>query len=180
MWRADWDPAVLRGRVLGLREEASSGDAPFDFRALGPALRVVARDSVDHVRIGDGCRSIRFDLAGGGILERPVLIAWRLVGMKRLGPALGALHLLSRLERGLDPTWRCKADLRAPRWIIALRAFDALAAGASHQDLARGLFGTLVGPSPWRIEAPSIRLRVQRLAKLARRSAARSTRDWFD
>lgn len=180
IWRSELDCAVLAGDVVDPGDATRAGEAPFDFRTVGAALRVIGRGHVEHVRIGDGSRVLRFDLAGGGILERPVLIAWRLVGVTRLAPALAALHLLTRLDQGIEAAWPRTTEAKAPRWIMALRVRDAQAAGASHQDMARGLFGTLVDPERWRVETPSLRLRIQRLVKVSRRLAVRSPGLWFE
>nr|WP_246623541.1 DUF2285 domain-containing protein [Sphingomonas colocasiae] len=81
--------------------------------------------------------------------------------------------------RNERPGWRRCGEARASRWILALRTHDALGADASHQDIAHGLFAALVTRARWRIEAPSIRLRVQRLARDARSLAASPPSRWF-
>src|SRR3546814_4810065 len=57
-------------------------------------------------------------------------------------------------------------ERRAERWALMLRVHDAVASGASHRAIAECLFD--LGELPrWRVNAPSWRRRVQRLAEAA-------------
>jgi hypothetical protein len=179
LWRCDCDPAVLGAWRADAGATGGVAVAAFDFRKLGAMLRVVPGDDVEHVRIGDMRHGVRIDLEGGGISTGAVAIAWRLFGIDGLGPPLRSLSLLRAICGAGSPGWKLAGETRAPRWILALRVHDALGAGASHQDIAHALFGGLVTRKRWRTEAPSIRLRVQRLARTARTLAARSPRAWF-
>jgi hypothetical protein len=67
--------------------------------------------------------------------------------------------------------WQAKlypAERRASRWITQLRVHDAVAAGASQREIAAALFGDTIIGQRWRCEAPSHRLRIQRLVATAR------------
>jgi hypothetical protein len=52
-----------------------------------------------------------------------------------------------------------------------LRAHDALAAGASQREIAACLFDELAAQRRWRVNAPHLRSRVQRLVRAARQAA---------
>lgn len=72
-------------------------------------------------------------------------------------------------------------ERKAAQWILELRAGDALLDAASQQEMARALFGPSIAPRRWRLESASYRLRVQRLAKAARRRLAEPlVGPWFD
>ena len=70
-------------------------------------------------------------------------------------------------------------ELRAPRWALILRTYDALAAGASQRDIAEHVLGLDCSPR-WRIEAAPMRQRVQRLCDAARLYAGAEPRGWLD
>ncbi len=180
LWRAGCDPAVLQG-VIADRVRAGGmvvkGAVAFDFATLKPMPRLIVDGEVEHIRIGDGRHAVRIDLRGAGFLDTPVVIVWHLVGVTGLQPSLRALRRLSSLCRGAC-VWPGE-ERRAGRWILALRAHDAIAAGASHQDIARCFFAPLIVSRRWRVDAPSIRLRVQRLVRSAHALAALPASDWF-
>jgi hypothetical protein len=58
--------------------------------------------------------------------------------------------------------------------ILLLRAFDALAAGASQRDIAQILLSASAGLPSWRVMSPSLRSQAQRLTRSARTMAAGS------
>ena len=50
---------------------------------------------------------------------------------------------------------------------MALQAYDAVQAGASHRDIALALFGEKVVKEDWYGRSDYLRLRVQRLVRMA-------------
>src|SRR3546814_2425929 len=58
-------------------------------------------------------------------------------------------------------------ERRARRWAMALRAHDAVGAGASHREIAAALFGEKVVKEDWCGRSDYLRLRVQRLLRMA-------------
>lgn len=62
-------------------------------------------------------------------------------------------------------------DPQLDRLIQILRVHDALAAGASQRDIAIHFFGNERIPRDWRVASDSLRSRVRRLIREARRMA---------
>jgi hypothetical protein len=126
----------------------------------------------EHLLLSDGLRTIRVDvlagslargpaqlfylLAGFAAAERPLLTLRRLLALRRTG----------RFSRSLHPR-----ETRAQRWVLALRAFDALATGAGQREIAALLLNREAGEPRWRSRASSIRSQSQRLVRSARRMA---------
>lgn len=113
---------------------------------------------------------VRLDLLDGTLLGGPTLLEHRLVGFDSAEAKISVLRQLSALaHRGdLPPSLRPR-EIRAPRWVLELRTADALAVGASQQEMARSFFGTMVIGNNWRVENASYRLRIRRLVRLARK-----------
>ena len=70
-------------------------------------------------------------------------------------------------------------DRRVERLIQVLRVDDALSAGASQRAIAEVLFGSERISTDWRIASDSLRSRVRRLVRDARRTAEGSYRKLF-
>lgn len=142
-----------------------------DRAALAP-WRTVAVDAsgAEHVVLSDGWRRIRLDLAAGSLAgEGLVLLHFSLEG---LSSAAGKLLPLKRFidlcrhrrfGRSLFPE-----DRRIARWILLLRVRDALAAGASHREIATALYGAQRVGRDWSGPSDSLRSRVRRLVRDAR------------
>jgi len=91
-----------------------------------------------------------------------------MVGIRSAAPRVLALRrALSVINTGKFANRLWPTDPRTRRWTLALRAHDALAAGATHRDLAALLAGN-AGGERWRVRNPTVRLQAQRLAALAR------------
>ena len=101
------------------------------------------------------------------------MLVFELSGMRSvLGPLLtlrqlAALWHTGRFSRALHPP-----EVRAARWILLLRAHDALIAGAGQREIAERLLDRDAAGRRWRVEAPALRSRVQRLVRSARSMAA--------
>lgn len=63
-------------------------------------------------------------------------------------------------------------EARSARWALVLRAGDAVASGASQRAIAELLLSADARERRWRVQAPALRSRVQRLVREARRMAA--------
>jgi hypothetical protein len=89
---------------------------------------------------------------------------------ERLQAYLSAGHRRDRSRwvrrRAIRPRPR---EPRARRWLLALRAFDAVASGASQREIAEELFVALYRSARWKTDSEFLRLRVNRLLRLARR-----------
>lgn len=70
-------------------------------------------------------------------------------------------------ERSELPAALRPRETRAARWIMALRSADALAAEATHQEMARTFFGPAIAAARWRTGSEAYRSRIQRLVRTA-------------
>lgn len=123
----------------------------------------------EHIVLSDGWHHIRLDLAAGSLaMGAPVILHYHLRGLAsaeaKVLPLRRFLELArhGRFARSLFPD-----DRLAARQILALRVHDALVAGASQREIAAVLFGPADAP-----RADSLRSRVRRLVREARRLAA--------
>lgn len=130
----------------------------------------------EHAVLSDGFRHVRIDVTEGSLVSgRPVLLQYAVTGLvgvateARLMPLrrLAALCRTGRFLPGLFPR-----DPRLDRLIEILRVHDALAAGASQRDIALHFFGSERIPRDWRAASDSLRSRVRRLIRNARRMAS--------
>jgi hypothetical protein len=167
IWSADTDPRVLGSNPLAKRGQDTD---LFDVRLVASKVSIAIEDNVEHWLISDGLWMVRLDLLDGTLLGGPTLLEHRLVGFDSAEAKISVLRQLSALaHRGdLPPSLRPR-EIRAPRWVLELRAADALAVGASQQEMARCFFGTMVVGKNWRVENASYRLRIRRLVRLARK-----------
>ena len=165
-WRADWNPSVLTVETLPVRR--GDGDA-FDIRHFESLATVLRRPGGhEHLLLSDGAHHLQIDVTAGSLLDGPVYFRYELSGFKHIEVKtltlrrLMLLYRLGRFPRGLYPPER-----RARRWVMALRAYDAVQAGATHREIAAALFGESVVKEDWCGRSDYLRLRVQRLLRMA-------------
>jgi hypothetical protein len=144
------------------------------FARFGALLSIVDNpEGGEHAVLSDGWRRIRIDVAHGSLVgDGPVLLHYLLHGVSSAEPRLIAL----RRWLGLVRTGRFMASLfptdpRIERALLVLRVHDALADGASQRDIARALFGEERLASDSARSSDSLRSRVRRLVREARRMA---------
>jgi hypothetical protein len=156
--------------VLGL---AASASYAFDLASLPLAVTVVAGRGTERVALCDGYRRISLDVAGGSLLDGPVRARFVLDHAAGIDSRIVTLRrLVKLLETGKFPKSLFQRETRASRWLMAMRAHDAAAAGASQREIAEELFASLYRGAHWKSDADFLRLRVNRLLRLARRMAA--------
>jgi hypothetical protein len=167
MWRAGVHPFVLEASARPVRRPS---DDLFDLsRFARLATLVRGGGGAEYLLLSDGTRSLRLDIIGSSLASGPVRLDYRLAGFSGLEPRLLVLRrLLALWARGtlagpLYPFWP-----RAGRHVLLLRAHDALAAGASQREIAAILLSREARQERWRVEAPTLRSRVQRLVRGAR------------
>jgi hypothetical protein len=170
LWSADLVPGVLQ--VDAVPAVSASGGC-FDLARVAAMATVIHNAAGgEHIAISDGYRRIRIDVAVGSLLRGPVLLRHHLQGIDRLDPKLLALRRLIALHRhrrfvsSLFPV-----SPQTTRIVMALRAYDAVQAGASQRDIAIALFGKNAVDDDWTATSDYLRLRVRRLVTLARRLA---------
>lgn len=169
LWRADAYPPVL---AVG---PASGGDAAdrFALERWNEAATLVTGDEDEHLLLSDGFRAVRLDGPAGLFSGRPACLRYQLQGLVSAQPKVLTLQRFldfcrtGRFARGLYPR-----ELRARRWILMLRTWDALAEGARQREIAEFLFGRPTREPDWRSANPSVRLQTQRLVRSARALAA--------
>lgn len=166
IWTNEADPQVLKSKP---RSGCLRAGDMFDIRCFADLVAVAVDESgTEHWLLSDGQWMVRLDLHDGTMLGGPVLLEHHLVGFETAAPKLAALRQLGALAHHGDlPPSLCPRERRAPRWILELRTADALAAGATQQDLARIFFGAAIADARWRSESDSYRLRVRRLVRIA-------------
>lgn len=173
IWAAALDPEILVARAIPAG--AASPDRFDPRRFKGIFTLAVDPSGREHAVFSDGFRHIRLDLAEGSLASGdPVLLQYSLSGL--VGAATESRLMPLRRLVGLCRTGRFlpalfPRDPRAARLIEALRVHDALAAGASQRDIAAHFFGSERVPGDWRVASDSLRSRVRRLIREARRMA---------
>ena len=175
VWRREIYPYVLEAEAM----KGGRAEDRLDLEQLKPLITLVREDGgSEHLLLSDGRRGIRIDVVSGTAAAGPVLLRYRLAGLHRVRAPLLALRQLLALWRTgeFSPVLHSR-ERRAARWILLLRAHDALVDGASQREIAAHLLGREAPGRRWRVEASSLRSRVQRLVREAGRMAAGGYRD---
>jgi hypothetical protein len=170
VWDAASDVSVLDVEVLG---RASADSLAFDLATLPLAVTVVPGGAAERVILCDGYRRIALTVTRGSLLEGPVRTRFLLDHAGEIDRRLMTLRrLIALLDTGRFVRSLFPPEPRARRWLMALRASDAMVAGASQREIAEELFAPLSRGMRWNSDADFLRLRVSRLLSLARRAAA--------
>lgn len=169
VWAAAVHPFVLNARPAACSEPIDL----FDLNSLGSLATLAVDGRIEHLLISDGFRSVRLDAPVGTFGGQPVGLSYSLAGIESARPPLLTLQRFLALARfGRFSTSLHPEEERARRWVLMLRASDALESGAGQRDIARELLSSSVSDARWRVREPSVRSRSQRLANAARRMAA--------
>ncbi len=179
IWSADIDPSVIRATVVD--PYAPPSDRVDLWRLLPLVSVAIDDDQVEHLLLSDGTQALRIDVVGGTLIGNPAALRYGLYGLTALqGPLAALSRLIAVVTRGgFKPVPSSRSNIR-DRWILELRVADALLAGATPQQIARGLFGDAIAASRWRTQNPSYRQRISRLVKAARFNLSSSpNRKWF-
>lgn len=169
VWRADVYPYVLRAHARGC---GASGDR-FDLARFKPFATIApATDGGEHLLLSDGLRSVRIDLGEGSVRLGPVRLSYQIRGIESAeAPLLTLRRLLALCRSGRFSAALHSSEARAGRLILMLRAYDAMLSGASQREMAGILLSSESTSRRWRVEAPTLRLQVQRLVRSARAMA---------
>lgn len=166
LWCANFHSYVLK---MDAGQPGAATDA-FDlerFRSISTI--VVAPNAREHLLISDGLRAIRIDVLTGTLAGGPARLRYRLGGFASAEqPLLTLRRLLALWRTGQFASSLHPHEARAKRWLLMLRAHDALATGAGQREIAAELLSREAGELRWRSRCPSVRLQVQRLARGAR------------
>ena len=160
--------------MLGVEAGPPDDEDGFDLaRFAAISTLVTASDDREHLLISDGLRAIRIDVLAGTIGAGSAALRYRLEGLASAErPVLTLRRLLAlwrtgRFCRSLHPD-----EARAKRWLLMLRAHDALTAGANQRDIAAVLLSAEAGQPRWRSRSPCLRAQTQRLVRGTRRMAS--------
>lgn len=168
MWRADVHPCVVAADAFPPTAAADS----FDLEPLRPLATVLEDEDGEHLLLSDGIRTVRLDVRRGSLASGPLCLRYRLCGLASAEPPLLTLRrLLALCRSGRFSRSLHAREVRARRWVLMLRAADALACGADQREIARVLLSRSVAEPAWRSREPSIRSQVQRLVRAARQMA---------
>jgi hypothetical protein len=171
LWTADVDPGVLKVDAVPAAPTANDSFDLARFAAMSSVGQ--GADNCEHIVISDGYRRIRIDVAVGSLLQGPVLLRHHLDGVDQLDQKLLTLRRLIALHRsGRFASSLFSVGPQTKRFVVALRVYDALQAGASQRDIAIALFGKAVVDDDWKATSDYLRLRVRRLVTLTGRMAA--------
>ena len=174
LWSREAHAGVLLAVAVG---RASPADA-FDLSSLAGLATIVRSADTEHVLLSDGLRTIRIDILGDSAAAGPVELRYLLAGVASVAkPVLTLQRLLVLSRTGRFGRVLHRPEPRARRWLLMLRAVDALAAGADQREIAACLLSRSADGPRWRTEAPSLRSQVQRLVRGARRLTAGGYRE---
>lgn len=177
LWRLNVHPYVLRAAPLAPAAQADR----FDLARLGRFASLVTSVSIEHLLLSDGLHAIRLDGPPAAFAGGPVALQYMIEGLESAEPPLLTLRRFIALWRTRSFARSLhKPERRARRWILMLRAHDALTIGADQREIARGLFSRSAGDRRWRTREPSVRSQVQRLVKGARAMAGGGYRDLLE
>ena len=166
--------AQVHPRVLCVEAASRDGEDLFDLARLDAVSTLVrALDGREHLLISDGFRAIRIDVLAGTFAGGPVELRYRLAGLSTAErPLLTLRRFLALWRTGQFCRSVYPNEARAKRWVLMLRAYDALVSGRSQREIAAVLVRAEAGEQRWRSNSPSVRAQVQRLVRGARRMVA--------
>jgi hypothetical protein len=168
-WTGKFDPACVQ--IKARRCRPGSHGWLID-RFADRSTVVVTTSGHQHVSINDGLSCWRFDVLAGSVLDGPVHLDVVLNDLSTANRQLVTIQQLVALHNngGSLNTGGQRARSNA-RIVTALRVSDALREAASYREIAIALFGEARVKDEWHGVSDSMRLRVRRLAGLARRLA---------
>jgi hypothetical protein len=125
----------------------------------------ISRNSC-RVLLSDGRHSLRLDVEGLALFNSPVRLQCKISGFRAAREPVRTWERLSVVAKTGKLPPRSREALKSNgRRILLIRAFDALAAGASQREIAAELIRPEAAAVGWRSANPSLRLQVQRLAR---------------
>lgn len=168
LWSAEAFPLVLEVEPV----DGAHADA-FELARLEQFATLAATRRREHLLLSDGFRTIRLDGPRGAFSGGASCLRYRLEGLASAGPRLVTLQrFLALCRSGVFRRILHPSERRAQRWIALLRAFDAVAAGATQREIAGVLVRASASAPRWRSREPSVRSGAQRLVRTAARFAA--------
>jgi hypothetical protein len=165
IWRSDAHPFVLPVNPIHLEPAREC----FDPQHLNGIERVVACNGEEHLLLSDGLHSIRLDAPAGTFGRGPVALSYSVDSIALAEPQVLTLRrFLALYKSGRFSRVLHRPEPRARRWVLMLRAWDAILAGADQRHIAEALLSRSAGEPCWRSREPSVRSQAQRLVRSAR------------
>ncbi len=165
LWRSEVSPHVLT--VVG--EATGEPHDLFDLRRFARLARLSKSVARESLLLCDGLHAVRLDGPTGTFTNGPVCLRYTIYGLASGEPrSLALRRFMAVCKTGRFSRVLHRTEVRARRWILILRAWDALSAGASQREIAEALLSRSAGGPRWRSRVASIRSQVQRLARSAR------------
>lgn len=150
----------------------------FDVRRLAPLTTVLRLPGAEYLLFSDGQRHLQLIVTAGSVLDGPVRFRYALSGFQQIEAKALVLQRLGHLWRqGRLPHHLSPPERRATRWVMQLRALDGMHAGASHREIAVGLFSERIVLEDWSGRSDYLRLRIQRLIRGAEKMVCGGYRD---
>lgn len=156
IWSKAVDPAVLDTRCRPCQAEETLSFSLERYHAC-----VASAPRSEHVRLDIAHDPIRLDIIDGSVLGGPVMLEPALSLRRDLRWQLASLHRLEAALRG--KACRQLPDPRLARLLLALRALDACAEGASLRTIAH----ELLGARDWPGDGECVKSQARRLVSLA-------------
>jgi hypothetical protein len=165
IWSGRVHPHVLSVTAARRVQEEDA----FDLGRFSNKVTLAEYHDWDSLLLCDGLRAVRIDAPAGTFREGPLCLRYHLEGLVSVQRPLLTLHRFLALCRGgAFSSGLHKPERRARRWILMLRAYDALASGASQREIAMELFSRTADEPLWRSREPSVRSQAQRLVRSVR------------
>lgn len=177
IWRAELDPGILSVSAVPI---ASGDPDQIDPGKLRPFLTLALdRDGHEHVVLSDGWHRIRLDIDRGSFAaDSPITLNYHIAGVASAAPkTLPLRRFLELCRRGRFAASLFPSERGTERWILLLRVHDAVRSGASQREIAETLLGGDWGDAARRGREDSLRSRVRRLIRDARRMAGGGYRE---
>jgi hypothetical protein len=169
LWHSSVHPFVVAAARGGRGTDADM----FNLEHFKHLARLLVLGSSEHLLFSDGNRTVRLDGAAGTFSRGPAKLVYLIDGVRSAETSILALRRFLALARTSSFARSLhRREARARRWVLMLRAADALAANANQREIAQVLLRRSSGQHQWRSRDPSLRSQVQRLVRAARRFAA--------
>lgn len=149
MWRADADP-----RVLSVVAEATTALGGVNIQQFNP--RILPHAGGDHVRFAVHGEIFGLDVVSGSIMSGPVRLTYLLARDQRMAVQMDCIQRLEREFAGAS-CGPVRKQLQISRSVVALRARDARADGASLREIGFILLGPGEWPGPGECRKSAIR-----------------------
>lgn len=170
IWCAHVHPYVLPAVAHPVADPANTHPDSLDLARLDSMATLVAGvGGHEHLLISDGLHAIRLDLTEGTLSRGSVRLHYLLAGFESAArPLLTLRRLIALRQAGGFSRSLHRPEARARRWLLTLRAWDALRTGADQREIASVLLSRSALEPRWRSDASSVRSQAQRLVRAAR------------